>query len=549
MLRVLNPHYNKGVFPKRRINRLPLVITKYLVNISKRRAFWSLNKDILKITILTTNTLYPSRKIRRIRACTHQRPQRKQVQYAVSSEDQYAVLEIKALVERDNVGFDFTKSDLCPSFIEGYTAKGVDFHVADSQTGNHREDDFKPLETIRRFLGIIGSRSLSSSKGSPSGQRGGSGSGVPKAVTKPITHIEVPKNPSFTTAEGVPVLSLFWVTLIFFDNNVCFVHLVFAKMDFRSFMMDGVDGEFHFEHEGGVGDGEGSSPSIRSNIGDSNDTPSEKDVTSEARNQKLGKSSKATRKRKQIVKSSRKDTRQKAQKVPPQASKDSGDPSDPLDVDSDPDFHEFSYAKKLKDSIDCHWVVAHVTSPSWTQHLKKISLEKLCDIHDKAYMRQVVLDNMLNSRTRKDKNSLMLDIREDIKTMHGQVDRLHGEYSWLVLEENKWVNYEQTLAILHLKVKVAKVVPYVATKLARSDKMGLLVAHLAKEALSHGRCLTPEEVAHLKEPFELEKMSEVNIDPYAPLEVLLSKKPKSLRPKPAPSSSKPSSSQAPNPTS
>ncbi|GKD01245.1 hypothetical protein Tco_1171519 [Tanacetum coccineum] len=60
------------------------VITEYLVNISKRRAFWSLNEDILKITILTTNTPYPSRKIRRIRACTHQRPQRKQVQYAIS---------------------------------------------------------------------------------------------------------------------------------------------------------------------------------------------------------------------------------------------------------------------------------------------------------------------------------------------------------------------------------------------------------------------------------------------------------------------------------
>ncbi|GJU79013.1 hypothetical protein Tco_1276083 [Tanacetum coccineum] len=61
----------------------PLLITEYLVNISKRRAFWSLNEDILKITILTTNTSYPSRKIRRIRACTHQRPQRKQAQYAV----------------------------------------------------------------------------------------------------------------------------------------------------------------------------------------------------------------------------------------------------------------------------------------------------------------------------------------------------------------------------------------------------------------------------------------------------------------------------------
>ncbi|GJZ18874.1 hypothetical protein Tco_0555464, partial [Tanacetum coccineum] len=72
-------------------------ITEYLVNISKRRAFWSLNEDILKITILTTNTPYPSRKIRRIRACTHQRPRRKQAQYAISREDQYD--RVKLLIE------------------------------------------------------------------------------------------------------------------------------------------------------------------------------------------------------------------------------------------------------------------------------------------------------------------------------------------------------------------------------------------------------------------------------------------------------------------
>ncbi|GJT50299.1 retrovirus-related pol polyprotein from transposon TNT 1-94 [Tanacetum coccineum] len=71
------------------------LIMEYLVNISKRRAFWSLNEDILKITILKTNTPYPSRKIRRIRACTHQRPQRHEAQYAVSRETQYAVFKIR----------------------------------------------------------------------------------------------------------------------------------------------------------------------------------------------------------------------------------------------------------------------------------------------------------------------------------------------------------------------------------------------------------------------------------------------------------------------
>ncbi|GJY48981.1 hypothetical protein Tco_0438937 [Tanacetum coccineum] len=38
--------------------------------------------------------MYPSRKIRRIRACTHQRPQRNKDQYAVSRENQYAVFKI-----------------------------------------------------------------------------------------------------------------------------------------------------------------------------------------------------------------------------------------------------------------------------------------------------------------------------------------------------------------------------------------------------------------------------------------------------------------------
>ncbi|GJV87448.1 hypothetical protein Tco_1531386 [Tanacetum coccineum] len=46
--------------------------------LTKRHAFWSLNEDILKITVLTSNMPYPSRKIWRIYACTHQRPRRKQ---------------------------------------------------------------------------------------------------------------------------------------------------------------------------------------------------------------------------------------------------------------------------------------------------------------------------------------------------------------------------------------------------------------------------------------------------------------------------------------
>nr|GEV23360.1 hypothetical protein [Tanacetum cinerariifolium] len=207
----------------------------------------------------------------------------------------------KALVERENVGLDLTKSDICPSFVEDLTAKGVGLRVADSHT----------------------------------------------------------------------------------------------EIDFRSFMMEGIDGEFHFEPEGGIGDGEGSSPSTRSV-----NNEALKDVVDKA--EKTRKSSKAIGKRKQIAESSGKENRHKLRKVPAQVSKVAGDASDPLDVDSDPDIHEFPFAKELKDSTDCHWVD---------------------------------LDN----------NPLVMDMRAEIETLQGQVNKLHGEYSRLVLEEKKWVSYEQTV--------------------------------------------------------------------------------------------------------
>ncbi|GJW16141.1 retrovirus-related pol polyprotein from transposon TNT 1-94 [Tanacetum coccineum] len=79
---VIENNFLRGLSLPVKPNELENVIMEYLVNISKRSAFWSLNEDILKNIVLTTNTSYPSRKIRRICACTHQRPRRKHDQYA-----------------------------------------------------------------------------------------------------------------------------------------------------------------------------------------------------------------------------------------------------------------------------------------------------------------------------------------------------------------------------------------------------------------------------------------------------------------------------------
>nr|GFC57121.1 hypothetical protein [Tanacetum cinerariifolium] len=103
---------------------------------------------------------------------------------------------------------------------------------------------------------------------------------------------------------------------------------------------------------------------------------------------------------------------------------------------------------------------------------------------DKAY---ATLENMCNEALQDlNKNPLVLDMRSEFETMQGQVDRLHE--------------------IDRLRQDRAAVVSKVATKLICSDEIGLLVARLVKAAMFHRRCTTFDEVAALKEPFDLEKM-------------------------------------------
>ncbi|GJS03028.1 hypothetical protein Tco_0319536 [Tanacetum coccineum] len=282
-------------------------------------------------------------------------------------------------------------------------------------------------------------------------------------------------------------------------------------MDFRSFMIQGVDGEFNFLPEGGFKDNQGSfstksvnnetpildaeptsdvlPANVVDNIIDSSNTSYDDELppvhppTSSI--PMVGEKSKAAGKRKL-------------------ASKVTGDASTPLDVDSDPDIHEFPSAKELKDATDYHWVVAHVTPPSWKQHLRDISIDQLCDIHDRAYMRHAVLDNMLNIKTRElisallkarascdairerevkrdnayaeiekkcnealqdlDKNPLVFDMRSEIKTLQ-EIDRLRQDRAAVV----------------------SKVIPNAKMKLVHSDEMGVLVARLVRAAIVHGR--------------------------------------------------------------
>nr|GEZ45351.1 hypothetical protein [Tanacetum cinerariifolium] len=89
-----------------------------------------------------------------------------------------------------------------------------------------------------------------------------------------------------------------------------------------------------------------------------------------------------------------------------------------------------------------------------------------------------------------DKNQLVVDMQTEIDTLQGRVYGLH-----------KMDALKRDRASV-----VTKLVPDAATKLIRSDEIGMLVAKLVKAFIIYARCAAFEEVAKLKEPFVMEKM-------------------------------------------
>nr|GEV77019.1 hypothetical protein [Tanacetum cinerariifolium] len=368
-------------------------------------------------------------------------------------------------------------------------------------------------------------------------------------------------------------------------------------MDFRSFMVGGFDGEFHFEPEGGFADGEGNSPlnrfvnnealvidvapmniaplsPIAENVKDLDDVSLRGDIVGEVK--RLHKSLKVTGKRKQATSPSVKEAHHKLRKAPPQASKVASDAYDPLDVDSDSGIHEFPSSKELKDSADCCFVVAHTVLNNMLNsrtHQLMSALKKARALCDAIREKEIKKDKACAELERKldlclkRKNGLTISrpcpcFAPKLKDLNLR-ERLKNSKTQLIEDID---SLKQDWAIV-----VSKVVYDVAMKLIRSDEMGFLIAKLVKVAMLRGRCAAFEEVASLKEPFILENLSgyrysskkefdhagdglanasypylnEVTNNTYAIIEKLLSKKPQSLCSKPALSCSMTSSLKAP----
>nr|GEV49543.1 hypothetical protein [Tanacetum cinerariifolium] len=337
------------------------------------------------------------------------------------------------------------------------------------------------------------------------------------------------------------------------------------EMDFRSFMIQGVDGEFNFLPEGGLDENQSFTKYMNNEALVINAEP-----ISSVRPSNIAENMDSHN----ILYDEGGLSPISLEKVPAQASKVAGYACSPLDVDSDPDIHEFPSAKELKDATDCHWVVAHVTLPFWKQYLREISIQQLCDIHDNTYMRQAVLDNVLNARTQ-ELISALHTARASCDTMREKEIKKDKAYAELEqkcnkalqdLDKNPLVFYMcaevETLKSQEVDslrqdraIVVSRVIPDATIKLIHNDEMGVLIARLVKASIIYGRCTAFEEVTELKKPFVLGEMpgyrpsskeeyervgndlahasypflAELTADPYASMEQLLSKKPQSLQ--------------------
>ncbi|GJX60485.1 hypothetical protein Tco_0291875 [Tanacetum coccineum] len=135
-----------------------------------------------------------------------------------------------------------------------------------------------------------------------------------------------------------------------------------------------------------------------------------------------------------------------------------------------------------------------------------------------------------------EKNPVVVALREKISALSTEVKEHKLNLDRMMLESQKWAGYQQSLSTLESKVTslkaekarleavevslrkeieelkqdrrevVSKFVPYVVIELVHSDDMGSLVGRLVSSAILYGRCRAYEQVADMKEPFDLSKV-------------------------------------------
>ncbi|GJU75086.1 hypothetical protein Tco_1272156 [Tanacetum coccineum] len=195
---------------------------------------------------------------------------------------------------------------------------------------------------------------------------------------------------------------------------------------------------------------------------------------------------------------------------------------------------------EIKDANACHLKISAITPPAWRGYLDNQMDLKLLDLNEHCYARQAMVDNVVKRRAPAmaefDQNPIVLALREKISSLYAKVKEHKGNLDRMMLESQKWAGYQVTLSALESKVTsleadkalleaveaslhreieelrqdmrdvVSKVMPYAAIDLVHSDELGRLVGKLVSFANIYEHCKAYEQVATMKEPFDLSKV-------------------------------------------
>ncbi|GJW21396.1 hypothetical protein Tco_0032018 [Tanacetum coccineum] len=450
--------------------------------------------------------------------------------------------------------------------VKDLTAKGVGLRLADSRTSNHHEDGFTPLETIRRFLGMFGSISYTSLKGRPSSRRGGI-----QNPTKIKLPPQIEENPMFQHLGRYPTSVRVFLDPIIVGGK---------EMSFRNFMYANTNEDLSFllkEPSLEVGTG---SPSASINT----EPPIVVAKTTEQLVENTTDSGGLSSSRKACNSYGKCGWEDQGKKVlPPKLTLPfvaifnddeaarchclslkhtviahpawKGHLDNQLDLELF-DLHDCCYAMQAivdnsvnRRSRELLKVVEQINGECEVLKDKEKSMDQECkELRVKC---EAVMKDF-------DKNPDVVALCEKIVTLQGEVKDHRANLDKMLQESQKWVGYQVSLSDLKLKFasledEKAKLEFVEASlrqelknaKLDRAEVVSKVVPYVATEL----------EVAKMKEPFDITKvkgyrssykqehtkagndlatatfsyLADFVADPYAPIEVLLSKKPRILQ--------------------
>ncbi|GJU05443.1 hypothetical protein Tco_1121873 [Tanacetum coccineum] len=213
---------------------------------------------------------------------------------------------------------------------------------------------------------------------------------------------------------------------------------------------------------------------------------------------------------------------------------------------------------ELKDATAFHLKISNITPPAWKNHLDNYMdlelsrdllgvIEKLrgeCDVIKERDRAQEEESEGLRAKCEYamsdfEKNPNVVALREKISTLSSEAKEHKANLDRMMLESQKWAGYQFNLSSFESQVVsleadkarleavevslrkevddarqdrmevVSKVVPYAAMELIHSDDLGSLVGKLVTSAIVYGRCKAFEQVAAMKDPFDLTKSFEL----------------------------------------